>query len=221
MKSQEVWQTEFQSTQNIPSLEEKREKEAGLWVEYLGGSDVALAEIYRLYSRKLYMYGRQFTSSDDLIYDAIQDVFIYLVDAREKLAVAKSVKFYLFSVFRRTLMRSLEKDKKVINAEKDALEGFLISMNNDYRSVQEYLSERHKKLLMNAVNQLPARQREMLNLKFFEGLSYEQIAAVMDLANAKTVRTMIYRTLAKLNKVLSPLKRMMYTLALLGSFLAV
>ena len=166
MKSQEFWQANPMSPQSIPSFDEKKESEAGLWLEYLGGSDAALAEIYRLYSKKLYKYGRQFTSSDELIYDAIQDVFIYLVDAREKLAVAKSVKFYLFSVFRRTLIKALEKNRKVINAEEDALEGFLISMSKDYRPVQEQLSERHKKLLMKAVNQLPARQREMLNLRF-------------------------------------------------------
>ncbi|GAB3654076.1 sigma-70 family RNA polymerase sigma factor [Echinicola sediminis] len=219
MKSQELWQVDPQSPQGIRSLDEKNESEARLWLEYLGGSDAALAEIYRLYSKKLFQYGRQFTSSDEFIYDAIQDVFIYLVDAREKLSVAKSVKFYLYSVFRRTLMKSLEKNRKVISAEEDALEGFLISMANDYRPVQEQLSERHKTLLMKAVNQLPLRQREMLNLRFFEGLSYEQIAAVMDLANAKTVRTMMYRSFSKLNKVLSPLKQMLYTLPLIGTFL--
>lgn len=215
MKSHEALYSESSQKSEDSLLKENKELEALLWVEFLGGSDKALAEIYRIYSKKLFNYGRQFTKCDDLIYDTIQDVFIYLVDAREKLAVAKSVRFYLFSVFRRTLLKALEKDKNVVFPEKDALEGFLISVNDEYYSVNEFISERHKKLIMTAVNQLPARQREMLTLRFFEGMSYEQIAAMMDLANAKTVRTMMYRSFSRLNKVLAPLKKVIYTAFLL------
>ncbi|WP_186757457.1 RNA polymerase sigma factor [Echinicola salinicaeni] len=211
MKSHQALYSETPHKPKSPFFEEKKELEGLLWVEFLRGSDKALADIYRIYSKKLFNYGRQFTQCDELIYDTIQDVFIYLVDAREKLSVAKSVKFYLFSVFRRTLMKALEKDKKVINPDNDDFEGFLINMNNGYHPVHEIISERHKKVIMNAVNQLPARQREMLNLRFFEGMSYEQIASMMELANAKTVRTMMYRSLARLNKVLAPLKKSIYS----------
>jgi RNA polymerase sigma factor (sigma-70 family) len=182
------------------------ENQHAIWIEFLGGSNKALAELYKIYSKKLYVYGRQFTHCDEQIYDTIQDVFIYLTESRDKLSIAKSVKQYLFAVFRRMLLQALEKERKLVSGKEVDYDGFHIVMNNEFFAVGKTLDQQQKKLIENACNRLPVRQREMLILRFFEGMSYSEIADTMGLANSKTVRTMMYRSYHRLSDLLSPYK---------------
>src|SRR5690606_25053663 len=63
-----------------------------------------------------------------------------------------------------------------------------------------------KELLKNSCNALPVRQREIITMRFFENMHYAEIAEIMGLANAKTVRTMLYRGLNRLAEELTPKK---------------
>ena len=168
------------------------------WIEFLKGDDVAIAHIYRTYAPKLFNYGRQFTSNDILVQDAIQDVFFQLVDNRNKLSVAQSVKFYLFASFRRILLRSLKREKKYVEDDYCEEKGFQIMVDPDFFVVDGYLTKDQKELLKDSCNKLPARQREIITMRFFEDMDYAEIADIMGLANAKTVRTMLYRGLNRL-----------------------
>lgn len=181
------------------------------WIEFLKGDDMALAQIYRKYSPKLFNYGRQFTANDILVQDAVQDVFFQLVDNRGSLGVAQSVKFYLFASFRRLLMRSLKKEKKYIGKEHVEEQGFLIMIDPDYYVVDGHLTDSQKKTLQNSCNELPVRQREIIIMRFFENMDYAEMAEIMGLANAKTVRTMLYRALNRLAEKLGPLKKEFFT----------
>ncbi|WP_186757435.1 RNA polymerase sigma factor [Echinicola salinicaeni] len=200
----------------IPVIQEYAETE--LWIAFLKGSNAALSKIYRAYSNKLFTYGRQFTSNEVLIKDAIQDVFFKLVDQKDQLGVAQSVKFYLFSSFRRILLRSLKRERKYVDEEEDG-ESFYFLVDEDHFAMDALLNENQKKMVQNACNELTARQREILNLRFFENLSYIEIAEMLELANAKTVRTMLYRILNKLSDKLRPFKRSLLSLIFLISFL--
>ncbi len=176
------------------------------WIEFLKGDDVALAHIYRKYAPKLFNYGRQFTADNTLVQDAIQDVFFKLVDNKSKLGVAQSVKFYLFASFRRILLRSLKKEEKYVGDRYCEERGFQIMVDPDFFVVDGYLTEAQKELLKDSCNQLPARQREIITMRFFENMDYAEIAEMMGLANAKTVRTMLYRGLNRLAEELGPKK---------------
>ncbi|NHE56855.1 RNA polymerase sigma factor [Cyclobacterium plantarum] len=184
-----------------------------IWVAFLSGSNKALADLYKLYSNKLFVYGRQFTHCNEQIYDTIQDVFFYLTESREKLSMARSVKLYLFSVFRRMLLKSIEKERLLVSGNASEIEGFQIIVDEAFFPVHAQLDNRQRKRIEVACNQLPARQREMLILRFFEGMSYEEIADIMGLANSKTVRTMLYRSYHKLSEILAPHKHELSALA--------
>lgn len=172
------------------------------WIEFLQGDDVALAHIYRKYAPKLFNYGRQFTPNDTMVQDAIQDVFFKLVDNKSKLGVAHSVKFYLFASFRRILLRSLKKEKKYVGDEYCEEKGFQIMVDPDFFVVDGFLTKAQKELLKDSCNKLPGRQREIIAMRFFENMDYAEIAEIMGLSNAKTVRTMLYRGLNRLSEEL-------------------
>jgi RNA polymerase sigma factor (sigma-70 family) len=73
-------------------------------------------------------------------------------------------------------------------------ETFLIGKQSD--------EERTKKIL-EAVNQLPARQKEIIYLRIYKGLSYEEISQVMQL-NYQVVRNLLSQALKSFRKIIAP-----------------
>ncbi|WP_200976019.1 RNA polymerase sigma factor [Echinicola sp. 20G] len=188
------------------------------WQAFLKGDDEAIAQIYDENIDRLYNYGRQFTPNKAIVKDTIQDVFIQLIDDRKNLNVAKSVRAYLFSCLRRRLMETLKKDRKIIDVDAEMVknEAFYITVDPSSYFIDSKLSLDQKKLLEQFCNELPIRQREIIMMRFFENMPYEEIAEVMGLANAKTVRTMMYRGLNKLSDSLTPYKsQLLQTLLLI------
>lgn len=193
------------SMSGIKSATEKNtdlnsEQESEIWKEFQQGSELALAKIFKTYAHNLFNYGRQFTAHEDLVNDAIQDVFYQLIKSKHRISTANSIKYYLFSSFRRRLMRLLKQKRKMVCEENMEKEGkFLMSMDPDYHSIQTMFTLDQKKILEEACNELPVRQREVLSLYFFEGLSYKEIANVMDLSQVKSARKLLYRALDSLH----------------------
>ncbi len=197
-------------------LKEGISRETEVWAAFLEGDDQALAEIYSNNVDRLYNYGRQFTRNKSLVKDAIQDIFFQLIDDRDKLSPAKSVKAYLFACLRRKLLDSIKRERRTVDFFPEEQDAFFIFVDANSYFIDSKLSLDQKKLLERHCNELPVRQREIIMMRFFEGLPYEEIAEIMGLANAKTVRTMMYRGLNKLSESLTPYKsQLLQTLIIL------
>ncbi len=188
-------------------MEASSSNEGTIWIEFLRGSDSAVADLYRLYANKLFNYGRQFTRNEDLILDAVQDVFLNLIRTRDKLSVATCVKFYLYSSFRRSLVRQVKRANKIDLHDDMEDEGFQITVDQNYLSVNTNIHNDQKKIIERFCNKLPARQREAIVLHYFEDLDYAEIAKTMNLLNSKSARTIVYRALDSLSKLLSAWKK--------------
>jgi RNA polymerase sigma-70 factor (ECF subfamily) len=62
-------------------------------------------------------------------------------------------------------------------------------------------------LLLTEIEQLPTRQQEVLYLKYFEGMDYEEISQIMSV-NYQVVRNYAYRGLSRLRKRLQSANRL-------------
>lgn len=174
-----------------------------IWTEFIQGSEKALSQLFEKYADKLFNYGRQFSNDSGLVNDAIQDVFYQLIKSKHKLGSAQSVKHYIYSSFRRRLLRLLKQKKNIVFDENIGLTGkFQLSFTPDYHGISTQFTVDQKDLLENACNKLPARQREILALYFFEGLSYKEIADIMEFSQVKSARKLLYRSLDSLSDLL-------------------
>ena len=177
--------------------------DAAVWAAFVQGSEQALSQLFERYADKLFNYGRQFSDDTGLVNDAIQDVFYQLIKTKDKLGSAQSVKHYIFSSFRRRLLRLMKQHRNIVLDENIGLTGkFQLSFTPDYHGISTQFTVDQKLLLENACNQLPPRQREILALYFFEGLSYKEIADIMEFSQVKSARKLLYRTLDGLGELL-------------------
>jgi RNA polymerase sigma factor (sigma-70 family) len=152
-----------------------------LWLNFKKGNDLAFSILYNKYVQKLYSYGMHTCRNKDLVLDCLQELFTVLWDRREKVSDVTCVNYYLFKSFRRLLMNRLTLGKKFLISLSDRDHGFDFAPSTEESIIEEeWTTERNKKV-RNSLNGLTKRQREAIFLKFFNQLSYHEVAAVMDL----------------------------------------
>ena len=184
--------------------ENKYDTEIYLWRKFLGGNEKAFDELYGLYFPKLFVYGNQITKNQELLRDCIQLLFIEFWQKRKKIKKIKRFRQYLFKSYRRKVIKHLKKDAKIVPLEASLIDDY----NNDVELPFEEIIINHqnenllKEYLKPAFKDLTARQKEAIYFRFFENMTYQEIAEAMDFKNAKYARTIIYRAIENLRKKL-------------------
>ncbi|QDH79869.1 sigma-70 family RNA polymerase sigma factor [Echinicola soli] len=178
--------------------------EAKIWADFVDGSDHALKQLYNNYVDKLYNYGTQLTHDREMVKDVVHDLFIYLVQKRDKIKSPQSIKFYLFSSFRRRLYKTLERNNKIAYQESyDRQDGFKLKVDPEMKSIRTNFTMDTKIMLENASKKLPVKQREVIMLHFFEGMSIKEIAEILGYSNPESARNLLYRSLKGLSAMLN------------------
>ncbi|WP_162340868.1 RNA polymerase sigma factor [Cyclobacterium salsum] len=163
--------------------ENQQENDSVLWIEFKRGNPLAFSTLYDCYVDDLYRYGCSFTKDRQMVEDAIQDIFIYLWNNRKNTTDLVNVKYYLIKVLRNDLIKKIKKNSVQSIALADQKVAILEQRNFSYEhelfsQQQEESMERRIRQLVNLLN---GRQREVLYLRFFQEMSYEQIASILEI----------------------------------------
>lgn len=177
----------------------KVEEEQTLWSAFKAGSRDALNSIFVKYSRLLYSYGRNMTADQNLIADCIQDIFVELWVRKEKLSDVTSVRFYLMRSLRRSILRRLSADKRLLGIQNGADDND-IEFSIEFNLIHDQLAAETRTQLQTAMTQLSERQQEAIYLKFYENMSYEELSSVMDI-NVKAAYNLIGKAIIILRTV--------------------
>lgn len=177
---------------------------AKLWSRFKAGDEKAFDQLAELRYRVLFNYATRFTKDRDYIKDCIQDLFLELWERRERLVDTPYVTIYLIKALRNNLVRQLKLDKGWFDYQ-EVEENTLIETSNIEGDLihAEVLSEQEQ-TIRKAIEQLPTRQQEVIFFKFYEGLSNEEIAQIMDVER-QTVANFLYRALTQLKNILPTL----------------
>lgn len=168
----------------------KNDKE--LWNRFKQGDEDALKIIYYSHFKNLYNYGRKFSSDQGLVEDCIQNLYVDLINKKEKLGDTDNIKLYLLKSVKRRIIRKLQNEKHIDKLDFslfDVVETEMSSTDN------EKLSDK----LRSAIDTLSSQQREIIYLKYFNFLGNKEIAEVLDI-NYQTVRNVLVTALKKLRK---------------------
>jgi len=167
------------------------------WDAFRDGNQAAFAHIYQAYFQPLYNYGRKFSSDDALIGDTLQQLFTELWQRRNRLGSTNQIRNYLYKSFRRALLKSLAKHAKS-NPSTNSLP-FSIYLSHEAHLIQQQHTEKQVAGLQQAVSQLTEKQREVVYLKFYDGLTYAEISEVMEITPAQA-HDFMYKALKALRK---------------------
>jgi RNA polymerase sigma factor (sigma-70 family) len=150
-----------------------------LWARVMEGDKDALAFIYNTYFPSLYRYGMKLCPDTNLVKDSIHDLFTGIWLSRERLSVTDSIRFYLLA----SLKRRISRQQGLLNRLTDqASVAMPFAGSHEDALIGEQTDKERKEKLEKVINSLPRRQREILYLRYYEGLDTQETAAIMSLS---------------------------------------
>jgi RNA polymerase sigma-70 factor (ECF subfamily) len=164
------------------ALTEKESSEApggdedlGAIERFLAGDRAAFDELLRRYERPIYCLAMRFLGDHDEASDILQRTFL---KAFEKLSTFRQRSLFRTWLYRiavnlcKNRLRDQARWKKVDPEEEGVLE-------SPATAEQALCTEERRALLEQAVQKLPKKQRQTLELRVFGGLSFREIAKIM------------------------------------------
>lgn len=161
------------------------------------GDKNALSKLYLKYYDFLLHYGVRIVPDEFLVEECIQEMFIYILEASGRLGNVNNVKAYLFSALRRRILEKIKAQRKIQSFETEIYNRTNIQFSHDEIVDLEFRLENNNQRLFVALNNLPWRQREAIYLRYYNGLSTNEIAEIMGAAN-QTILNTLYQALKKM-----------------------
>ncbi|SFD10013.1 RNA polymerase sigma factor, sigma-70 family [Chitinophaga sp. CF118] len=148
------------------------------------GNYDAFTLLYNKYIRQLTQYGLKFNTDLPIIQDCLHDVFVWLWANRHKLAIHHSVKSYLFKAVRTSILHILEKKNKLrtLHPEEGNEYNFELELSPENLMLQDENREQIRVQIEGLMRKLTAKQKEVIYLRYYEGLNFEDIAQNMNLS---------------------------------------
>lgn len=182
------------------SIASQVERDAVLWKEMKEGNEFAFREIFDYYSNLLFQYGLTISKDRELIKDCVQELFIIIWTNRQSIGVARSIKYYLFFSLRRLILKNIAKTRNFFSLSSFSISTLIVEAQ-DHSVLRKEINIRHQLIISDALERLPARQKEIIFLKFYQDLRNEEIEKIMNINN-QVVRNTLYKALNRLRKQL-------------------
>jgi len=163
-----------------------------------GGDTDAFLSVYECHYQALFSYGFTLTANSELTKDCIQELFLEIWKKHATInKEVENVRAYLFTWLRRKIFKELTR----LDGEK-CTDELIKKFSQNILPYEDLLiafqqSEEKKDRLRAALKKLTKKQLQIIRLKFFDNLSYEEIAA-KTLLKQRTVYNLIYEAIRHL-----------------------
>ena len=152
------------------------------------GETLAFRELFDRYKNPIYGFVRRRVDNPGRAEEITQDVFLALIQQQKGYEVRASFRTFLYRI---ALNRVVSERRKM--AEAPALDPE-VAAGGDIGTVQQ---------VREALARLEPEQREIVMLREYQGLSYQEIAQVLNVP-VGTVRSRLFRAKLALRELLAP-----------------
>ncbi len=157
-------------------------------------------QLFMQHFPSLLTYGFHLSSDRDLTKDMIQSLFLELWEKRPPLHSVAHWNAYLKKALHRKIVQELKRKNRT-NHTLDTTLSVLAEPSYEQLLINFQTESDRKAKVQNALQNLPLIEKEMLEARFKNGRSYEEIAAQTG-KSKQTVYNQIYNAIKKLRKTL-------------------
>ncbi len=161
------------------------------------GDKSAMSKLYLSHYGFLMHYGFRIVPNKIIVEECIQEMFIYIFEAGPKLGVVKNIKAYMFSALRRRILEKIISERKWEHSMDQYAKRTNIQFAASDILFRRESQNQKTQALIQILNNLPWRQREAIYLRYYNGLSTNEIGEIMGAAN-QTILNTLHQALKKL-----------------------
>lgn len=165
----------------VPAVAAGEAQDAALLARIVAGDDRALGTVYDRHADLVFGLARRVTRDEQLARDVTQEVFAHLWEMPHRVDLSRgSLRAYLAVVAHRRAVDEVRRSERRTRLEtaaarpeaQDGPEGDVVdTLTRDWR----------RERLSRALDQLPHDQRRAVELAYYDGLTYRQVASVLDI----------------------------------------
>ncbi|CUT01678.1 RNA polymerase sigma factor [Candidatus Chrysopegis kryptomonas] len=157
------------------------------------GEISAFEEIYEKYKNQLYRFCFRMISDKETALDIVQDVFLKLYENINSIEPNSSLSALLFKMARNKCLNFIRDKKEKIDTEQ-------IEINSNFEIEKEFEIKETKERLMKVLDLIGDEYREILILREWNGLSYADIAEVLN-TTIPAVKSKLFKARKKLTEI--------------------
>src|SRR5690606_8890356 len=177
-------------------------QDSDLWNQFCSGNKKALKTVYDRCAKECLIYGYKLCKDKAIVEDALQEIIIRFWEKRASLPEVTNIKSYIFTAIRRKIFRKMmyKPQWESLDEHDFLFENHQFSINEgvfDHIPERENLSSDVRRM----VSQLSSRQKEIVYLKYFEGMDYEEIEKIMGI-NYQSSRNLLSKALKNLRDLM-------------------
>lgn len=176
-----------------------KESDEQLMLAVQTGALEKLNELCERYQKRIYNYCLKSVLDADDSADLTQNIFIRVLKYRKSYKPGSNFEFWLFQIARNQVKDHFRKMK--VHRDQFQVADVLPDRADDSDEEQREREQR----LMRALSLLPEEKRELLVLSKFEGMKYEQIAALKS-TSVSAVKVQVHRTIKQLKELYFEIK---------------
>lgn len=145
-----------------------------LFIQGASFSEKAFNQIVRKYGRQIYWQIRRITKNHEQTNDVLQNVLIKVWTNLSRFNEKSTLYTWMYRIARNETITFLEKEKR--NASID-MDDSIVEIIAGHTLLDTHSADEISELLMKAIDQLPEKQSQVFQLKYFEDLKYSEISA--------------------------------------------
>ena len=177
------------------------------------GKQEALEELYKRHYRPVFSFILRIVQDRQLAEDLVQETFMRVYGSRERWEPKSKFTSWMYRIARNLCIdekrrywnRLVQRDTDApTNSSGDTMSVIDATMEKGPDARQEYAERVHQDIIMRAINSLSPDQREVIILNKYQGLSYIEIAEILNVT-PESIKQRAYRAHLKLRQILRPL----------------
>jgi len=173
----------------------QRINEVEIWDQMRNGDQNAFNSLYQYFIQPLYSYSMGICTDKDLVKDCLHDLFVEIWKNHATLGPTTSVRYYLMASIKRKLVRHLEGNLRNQTHHLNYMRDYVEDLpSQEQVMIHEEVEILGNKQLIKGMKLLSRRQREAIQLKYFQNLDTDQISESMRI-NHQSVYNLIFGAL--------------------------
>ena len=176
-----------------------------LWNALRNGHQYAIEKLFKDNYQVLFSYARKICKDTELSKDCVQELFVGLWDKCHTLNEVTNVRSYLLQSIWYLVIKKLKKQSKQVPLDENDDYNLDIVFSNESILIDKQNHKEKGQQLLTALDSLTKRQKQIIFMLYYEGLTISEIQQITDL-KYQSIKNLTHRAMLTLREYYNVVK---------------